>query len=185
MPLSELILSYCQFDTKEKAWVKFESKYNNFQEDDFENVYKMASILFKPRCVNLHRFSSVAQVYTMTSASVFNSVRTVTPRFTECLERRNMAWSYVWRTWLLFQCAAYPVTCNGVEQCKECQGPLVQNSWVTLFREDENGGFHYIGGNFLRVVPNNSFVSTPLIKVWIRRYLLKNIFYSKNSHWFP
>ena len=111
--------------------------------------------------------------------SVFNGAKIVSLHFTECADRSNMAWPLVCQMWLLLQCAVCIMACKGPVLCEECRGPLVQNGLVSLVEEVDNGTYGYVGGRFLPVIPNNSFVSTPLLKVRPLHYHFKRS--SKNT----
>ena len=116
------------------------------------------------------------------------------PNFTfknrpQCLSvKSNMSWWYLRRLWLLLECAAYIIASNQTDQCENCPDSLKQTRYVPWAHLLKNETHHLSAIRFrrVRVLPNNSFVSAPFMKVCIgfqRGHLLRT--YSESCLYRP
>ena len=115
MPLPELLLAYCQLDTKEQLSLN-QNTTIFIQENDFVHAFgNWHPFCISPGVLPFHFIGIPPQNSYVPPLQVKYSTIV---HFTDCPDRQNMAWSKVWRTGLLFQCTVYLVICNRTEQCR-------------------------------------------------------------------
>ena len=88
---------------------------------------------------------------------------------------------------LLFKLAAYVSTSTGIDQCWDCQTPMIQNQRVP-WRHSLKNTTNYFSGlgykSMIRVLPKYSFVAWPSIRVCIDSLYCKPRCMFKICFWF-